>query len=121
MARGQTIFECIHGATPSTVEVLDIWNTSLIYKMLDAVWKAYDDLHGSSWPGVQWHESFDDLERSLTEQFAEAIRRNMDSNMPVYAEHKPAERESRSAPPAAPPEYDIAFKLRSDCRIMWPL
>lgn len=89
--------------------------------MLGAVWRAYDELHASNWANIPWQEDFDDLERLLSEELVQAIRRNMDGFMPVYAEHGPYERETRSASPAQPRQYDIAFKANEKPWMMWPL
>ena len=45
----------------------------------------------------------------------------MTGDEPFYVQHSPFERETMRAPPAQPPEYDLAFVLRADERIMWPL
>ena len=40
---------------------------------------------------------------------------------PFYVQHGPYERETMMPPPAQPPEYDLAFVLRANERIMWPI
>lgn len=62
-----------------------------------------------------------DLERSITQLLAPRIDRAMSGDEPFYVQHGPFERETMQPPPAQPPEYDIAFVLRKEERIMWPM
>lgn len=62
-----------------------------------------------------------DLERSITQLLEPRIRSAMTGYEPFYVQHGPFERETMMAPPAQPPEYDIAFVLRADERVMWPI
>ncbi|MEM9421523.1 MAG: hypothetical protein AAF986_03300 [Pseudomonadota bacterium] len=40
---------------------------------------------------------------------------------PYYIQHGSFERETMKPPPAQPPEYDLAFVMRADERVMWPI
>lgn len=62
-----------------------------------------------------------DLERSITQLLEPRIRDVMTGYEPFYVQHGSFERETMKAPPAQPPEYDLAFVLRADERIMWPM
>lgn len=62
-----------------------------------------------------------DLERSITQLLAPRIDRAMSGDEPFYVQHGPFERETMQPPPAQPPQYDIAFVLRKEERIMWPM
>lgn len=62
-----------------------------------------------------------DLERSITQLLEPRISAAMTGFEPFYVQHGPFERETKRPPPAQPPEYDLAFILRADERIMWPL
>lgn len=62
-----------------------------------------------------------DLERSITQLLAPRIDRTMSGDEPFYVLHGPFERETMQPPPAQPPQYDIAFILRKEERIMWPM
>jgi hypothetical protein len=119
--RGRTYFERIYDKPPGSDVLISIWNRDLINTQLGLVWKAYDSLHTTTWLKVDWTQNYDDLERSLTEDLEQAIRAYSDSYSPIDIQHGSFERESRADPPAQPPQYDIAFKLRSDPRLMWPL
>lgn len=61
-----------------------------------------------------------DLERSITQLLEPRIRLVMSGYEPFYIQHEPKERaEMKSS--GQPAEYDMAFVLRADERIMWPL
>src|SRR5260370_19631617 len=45
----------------------------------------------------------------------------MTGDEPFYIQHGPFERETMALPPAQPPQYDLAFVLYAEERIMWPL
>src|SRR5205085_8445710 len=62
-----------------------------------------------------------DLERSITGSLELRIRGVMSGYEPFVIQHGPYERESMLLPPAQPPQYDLAFKLRAQEWIMWPL
>ena len=124
MARGRTYRDALHGKPPGADDLIRTWNTDLVNRLLGFVWAAYDDLHTTAWTKVDWTLSYDVLERELTQEFELAIRRAMrvlDGYLSIEVQHGPFEYESRSAPPAQPPQYDIAFLWHADRRIMWPL
>ena len=62
-----------------------------------------------------------DLERSITQVLEPRISAAMTGFEPFYVQHGPFERETKRPAPAQPPEYDLAFVLRADERIMWPM
>lgn len=88
--------------------------------LLDLVWRGYD-LLAEDTATVDFSQSFDDLERDLTQLLESRIQRVMSGFEPFEIQHGPYERESRMPAPAQPPQYDLAFVLRSNGRIMWPL
>ncbi|WP_377828410.1 hypothetical protein ACFKHW_32070 [Bradyrhizobium lupini] len=45
----------------------------------------------------------------------------MSGDEPFYVQHSPFEHETMAPPPAQPPAYDIAFVVRAEERIMWPI
>ena len=85
-------------------------------QFLVLVWSAYEKMR-KSMPNVNTH----DLERSITQLLEPRIRDAMTGYEPFYVQHGPFERETMMAPPAQPPEYDLAFIFRADERIMWPM
>ncbi len=61
-----------------------------------------------------------DLERSVTQLLEHRINDLMSGNEPFYIQHEPKERADMKSR-GQPSEYDMAFVLRADERIMWPL
>lgn len=84
--------------------------------LLALVWTAYDDMRKSP-PTIDTR----DLERSITQRLEARINDAMSGDEPFRVQHGAYEHETMAAPPAQPPQYDIAFVLRSDERLMWPL
>lgn len=84
--------------------------------LLKFVWSAYDIMNAQ-----RPHIDERDLERSITQLLEPRIRDVMSGDEPYYIQHGPYERETMAAPPAQPPQYDLAFVLYADERIMWPL
>lgn len=84
--------------------------------LLGFVWAGYDDMRANP-PTIDTR----DLERSITQLLEPRVRDAMTGDEPFYIQHGPCERETMAAPPAQPPTYDLAFILRADERIMWPL
>jgi hypothetical protein len=62
-----------------------------------------------------------DLERDLSQLLEPRVRAAMPDLVPFYVQHGVYERESRQAPPAQPPCYDLAFVAYANPRMMWPL
>ena len=121
MSRGETIFERHYHKPPGVDALVRLWTDALVTKLLQTVWTAYDQLHADFLRSISWDEDYDDLERSITQELELAIHRVIDPFLPCTVQHGPFERETRSAPPAQPPQYDIAFVWNGDSRVMWPL
>jgi hypothetical protein len=88
--------------------------------LLKLVWRGFDSL-SADLQNVDLAEPLDDLERDLTQLLEKRVRREMTGFEAFELQHGPYERESRKAAPAQPPQYDLAFTLRANERIMWPL
>jgi hypothetical protein len=84
--------------------------------LLGFVWDAYDAFCADR-PIVDTES----LERSITQLLAPRIQNAMSGDEPFYVQHNPFEYETKAPPPAQPPAYDLAFVLRADERVMWPL
>lgn len=88
--------------------------------LLQLVWQGIDalavDLRAADLTGP-----LDDLERDLTQLLEKRIRRAMSGHEAFELQHGPFERESRLPAPAQPPTYDLAFSLRANERVMWPV
>jgi hypothetical protein len=89
--------------------------------MMGWVWAGYDLLVVEVLRAVNWRRPKDDLERELTQLLAPRVRRCMPPGAFCYIEHGPYERETRKPPPAQPPQYDLAFVLFANERVMWPM
>lgn len=108
---------------PETVEFvafLEQATTDVSATLLSLVWQGYDLLR-QDLAEVDFSQAYDDLERNLTELLERRIRRVMSGFEPFEVQHGPYERASRKPAPAQPPQYDIAFSLRANERIFWPL
>ena len=103
-------------ADPSFVSLAHQWMQDPASQLLGFVWEAYDNMRTSP-P----HVDNRDLERSITQLLEPRIRDAMTGDEPYYIQHSSFERETMAPPPAQPPAYDLAFVLRADERIMWPL
>lgn len=101
---------------PAFVRLARSWAKEPARQFLSFIWLAYKDLIDS----IQVIDGRD-LERSITQLLEPRVKDAMSGDEPFYVQHGPYERETMRAPPAQPPEYDLAFVLRADARIMWPL
>ena len=109
---------------PDTAEfnsVLCAWKAAGSVILLGFVWKAYDGFCAECLSQVDCSEDDGDLERDITQLLESKIREVMTGFEPFDVQHGPYEHESWLGPPAQPPQYDIAFKLRCNLRVMWPL
>jgi hypothetical protein len=89
--------------------------------LLTIVWKAYDKFRADELAQVDCSQEDEDLERTITQLLEPRMQEAMSGFEPFYVQHGPFEHESRKAAPAQPPQYDIAFILRNNRRVMWPL
>lgn len=103
-------------ADPAFLALAATWAPEPARQFLSLIWLAYDAMH-ESMPFIDGG----DLERSITQVLEPRISAAMTGFEPFYVQHGPFERETRRPAPAQPPEYDLAFVLRADERIMWPL
>ena len=101
---------------PAFLTLAATWTSDQADLLLGFVWAAYDRMRA----GMPYIDSRD-LERSITQALEPRIRDEMSGYEPFYVQHGSSERETMAAQPAQPPEYDIAFVLRAEERIMWPL
>ncbi len=101
---------------PAFILLARSWIDQPTSQFITLVWSAYDNMRAAS-PHVDGR----DLERSITQLLEPRIRDAMSGDEPFYIQHSPFERETMKAAPAQPPAYDLAFVLRADERIMWPI
>jgi hypothetical protein len=107
--------------TPEFNAVLHRWRADGSIILLRLVWKGYDSFCAECLTQVDCSEDDGDLERDITQLLEPKIREGMTGFEPFDVQHGPYERESWLGSSAQPPLYDIAFSLRSNPRVMWPL
>ncbi len=101
---------------PNFVVLAQSWMQSPTEALLGFIWSAYARMQADK-PQIDPR----DLERSITQLLEPRVRSSMTGFEPFYIQHGPFERETMLPPPAQPPEYDLAFILRADEQIMWPI
>ncbi|WP_199315144.1 hypothetical protein [Aerosakkonema funiforme] len=106
---------------PDFVQLAKQWCEDQSMLLLVFVWEGYDLFQKEVLSTIPWNQSYEELERSLTQNFVPIIRRRMTGWEPFDVEHGPYEFETREQPPAQSPQYDIAFVMFGDRRIMWPI
>ena len=108
--------EHIASVDPAFITLARSWMENPARQFLGFIWLAYEDMKTS-----RPHVDAKDLERSITQLLEPCVREVMTGDEPFYIQHGPFERETMKAPPAQPPEYDLAFVFRADERVMWPM
>ncbi|OHB64023.1 MAG: hypothetical protein A2Y77_16245 [Planctomycetes bacterium RBG_13_62_9] len=107
--------------TPEFNSVLHALKAGGSTTLLQFVWKAYDRFCIEALREMDCSLGDEDLERDITEHLELMVSDMMTGYEPFWVEHAPFERESRQGGSAQPPQYDIAYKLRCNPRVMWPL
>ena len=121
MRKRHTILEARFPGTPDFATMAASWSADAVDKMLIFVWAAYDRLTGQLLAGIDLPLADKDVERSITMSLEPRIRDEMSGDEPFFVQHERFEHETMLAPPAQPPQYDIAFVWRANERVMWPL
>lgn len=121
--RGRTLFERRWPDTSDFVEVAREWSSDASTMLLTFVWQGYDLLLKNDLSHIDWNQVEEELERDITQLLEPKIRSKevMTGYEPFDVQHGPYEDETRQPSPAQPPQYDIAFFLKANPRIMWPL
>ena len=96
------------------------WSEDAIERMLRAVWDGYDVLV-TDLAQINMTEAEAELERTITQLLEPCIRQCLSGDEPYYIQHGPYEYATRQPAPAQPPQYDMAFVLYQNGRVMWPL
>lgn len=121
MSRRYTILETVKPVHEEFGQLAQKLCSDFSNRMLGWIWAGYDLLREEILSKTDWDLAKDDLEREITELLEIRIRRSMPSPIFCYIRLYAKERETRMSPPAQPPEYDIAFILYSNERLMWPI
>ena len=117
----RTISEIRWPETPEFVSEAEKLVANVPALLMGFVWRGYDLLVSEVTSKVSFFGRPEDVERDLSERLEIRIRRSMNGYEPFEIRHGVAERESRQPAPAQPPEYDLAFSLRTNERILWPI
>jgi hypothetical protein len=97
------------------------WCPDAITILVKLVWEGYDLLVTDILSQINCTGGEEQLERSITQSLERKIRRNMTGDEPFDVQHEVYEFESSKSSQAQPPQYDIAFILKANERVIWPL
>ncbi len=120
-SRRPTLAEQRYPQTPEFQSAATAIISSALEGISKAVWAGYDILKAEVFDQIEQLEPGDEGERSVTQLLAPRISRSLSGFEPFYCMPGVKEMESRVDAPAQAPEYDIAFVLRENERICWPL
>lgn len=120
-ARGNTPFHLRWPDTPEFTQVVSSMAGKAVDHMLEVVWLGYLDFVNEFLKQIDISLADEELERTVTQALEPHIRRRLTGDEAYDVQHGCYEYETRAAAPAQPPEYDIAFFLKNNSRIMWPL
>ena len=90
-------------------------------RLLELVWKGYDAFCAEVLSQVDRSQEDEHLEITITQLLEPKIHDAMTGYEPFRVQHSPYEYETRTDAPGQPPQYDMAFVLTSNPRVMWPL
>ena len=122
MRRYPTIAENRWSGPPQEfLELARRWIPDASERLLSYVWEGLDILSREVIQPINITGDEEELERSITELLEPRIRSVVPVYSPFYIQHAARENETREIPPAQAPEYDLAFRPRSNPRIMWPI
>jgi hypothetical protein len=107
-------------ATPNFTAIADEWQKEASIILSSFIWEAYDLLKIEVLDQINSEQNEAELERCVTQLLEARIQRVMSGDEPFYVQHGAYEYETRKGAPAQPPEYDIAFVLNDNARVMWP-
>jgi hypothetical protein len=125
MTRRPTLSELIWPNDPADADLPVKWAQDVAVQALGWTWRGFDALRGNQFDGVDLAQPLEQLERDLTSkhfiqiQFLFAAETGGFSALSPVHEHP--ELETRSAPPAKPPAYDLGFVCPGNQRWVWPI
>jgi hypothetical protein len=99
------------------------WSKTASKKLLEYVWKGCDSLASEQLANIPRAEAdnYSHIERSLTQALVPEINRAMPHESPFCVQQEVYEFETAVSSQAQPPQYDIAFILYQNQRIVWPI
>jgi hypothetical protein len=121
MSRRPTIAELRWPETPEFVEAAGLLAENVVETMTNALWNGYDKLRDDVLIALGRYEPGDEMERQVTLLLHPRVSDSLTGFEPFTCHHAYREFETRLAAPAQAPEYDLAFVLRPNPRICWPV
>jgi hypothetical protein len=106
--------------TDDFTAIANKWREDASTVLSSFIWEAYELLKSEVLDQIDSSQIEVELERSITQLLEPRIQKVMTGFEPFYVQHGAYEYETRKAPPAQSPQYDIAFVLRCNPNIMWP-
>lgn len=120
--QGRTVLDLIWPSeSQDYAAVAQTWSDGAIEIMMRASWKGYEELTAKVLQEVDTTQADEELERGISQLLEPCIRRHLSGDEPDFVQHGSYEFATRKPAPAQPPQYDIAFVLRENGKVMWPL
>jgi len=119
MVRRGNIFQKRYPNTSDFVELAKAWNPDAISILIRLVWEGYDLLVSKFLSQINFDGNEEQLERSVTQALVVKIHQVKTGDEPFSVLQEVYEIESYQM--LRPPQYDIAFILYENDRIIWPL
>jgi hypothetical protein len=120
VARRTNILQKRYPNTGDFVELAKAWNPDAISILIRLVWEGYDRLVTEFLSQINCDGTEEQLERSITQTLGLRIRRGMTGDEPFEVQQEVYEFETSKSAQARPPQYDIAFILIANERIILP-
>ena len=121
-ATGRTILDLVWpNESQDYEELAEQWGEDAIEVMMAATWSGYKELVRELVGKIDKGQIEEELERTITQLLEPFIRRYLSGEEPYMVQHGCYEFATRMAPSAQPPQYDIAFVLVGNRKVMWPL
>jgi hypothetical protein len=120
VARRGNILQKRYPNTGDFVELAQAWNPDAISILIRLVWEGYDRLVTEFLSQINCDGTEEQLERSITQTLAWRIRRGMTGDEPFEVQQEVSEFKTSKSAQAQPPQYDIAFILIADEKMILP-
>lgn len=120
MTKGTTLFDSHWPTTGDFATIANEWQKNAADNLLAFIWDAYELLKNDMLDQTGDCKNEEELERCITQLLEQRIQRALTGDEPFSVQHGSYEFETRKEAPAQPPQYDIAFVLNANHRVMWP-
>jgi hypothetical protein len=98
----------------------DHWSLKQSKRFFELVWQALD-LLAENFPDIDFTRADNQIERDFTQFVERRIHDVMSTEEPFVAQHEVYEMETILPESNRPPQYDIAFIIREDEKLMFPI